>query len=306
MYPCFWPHLHNLYIHSLAYILFSPLIQYFCIHAFVSFDWPRTYPEPPTQLEKHPLIPTKAEGRREAYQGFSNASPDSAVMTHVWKRDVIGAPILRLPRPTHIFDFNRLNRHVQQERSDRQPQTEQRGPIQTSPWDMHHLHWPCHWHSPCKTARAKPGTTSPTPWTSVTNPRSPAHINRSTRLEHDWQWRRVPLSPTCPVFGSSSTASCPRCLQSCRPQPRGPSRMYDLSWAILRNAYERHWVWQMLAQSLHAFIHAPLPIYAFLFNVPFHMWLNIYSILKNTGRTPTWTWHPSLLQGPSLGPHGLL
>jgi hypothetical protein len=29
------------------------------------------------------LIPTEAEGRREAYQGFSNASPDSAVTTHV-------------------------------------------------------------------------------------------------------------------------------------------------------------------------------------------------------------------------------
>ena len=29
------------------------------------------------------LVPTEAEGRREAYQGFSNASPDSAVTTHV-------------------------------------------------------------------------------------------------------------------------------------------------------------------------------------------------------------------------------
>ena len=36
---------------------FAPLIQYFCIHvAFVSFDWPRTYPEPSTQLEKCPII----------------------------------------------------------------------------------------------------------------------------------------------------------------------------------------------------------------------------------------------------------
>ena len=29
------------------------------------------------------FIPTEAEGRREAYHGFSNASPDSAVTTHV-------------------------------------------------------------------------------------------------------------------------------------------------------------------------------------------------------------------------------
>ena len=231
----------------------------------------------PIQGQVIEVILTKAEGQREAYQGFSNASPNSAITTHVWKRDVIGAPVL-----TRIFDFNRLNRHAQQERSDRQPQTEQRGPIQTSPWGMHHFHWPCRWvrrwRSPCKTVRAKLGTTSPTPWTSATNLRSPARINCSTRLEHDWQWRRVPLSPTWLVFGSSSTASHPWLLQSCRPQPCGPLWMYDLSWAILQNAYKRHWVWQMLARSLHAFIRAPLPIYAFLFNVPFHMSLNIYFI----------------------------
>ena len=100
------------------------------------------------------IVPTEAEGRREAYQGFSNASPDSAVTTHVWKRDVIGAPILRSPHPTRIFDFNWLNRHAQQECSDCQPQTEQRRPIQMSLWGMHHLHWPCRWRLPCKTAQA--------------------------------------------------------------------------------------------------------------------------------------------------------
>ena len=36
--------------------IISLLIQYFCTCAFVSFDRPRTYPEPPTQLEKHPIM----------------------------------------------------------------------------------------------------------------------------------------------------------------------------------------------------------------------------------------------------------
>ena len=183
-------------------------------------------------------------GRRpEGGQGFSNASPNLAVMTHMWKCDIIGAPVLHSPCPTCIFVFNQLNRHAQQEHCDCQPQTKQRGLVQTSLWGMHHLHQPCRWCLLCKTVQAKPGMTSLTLWMSTTNPHSPTHINHSTRLEHDWRWQCLPVSPTWPVFGSSSTASHPQLLQSCYLQPHRPSRMYDLSWAILWNAYKRHRVW---------------------------------------------------------------
>ena len=36
-----------------------------------------------SRKEMKVVIPTEAKGRREAYQGFSNASPDLAVTTHV-------------------------------------------------------------------------------------------------------------------------------------------------------------------------------------------------------------------------------
>ena len=70
------------------------------------------------------VFPTKAEGRRVAYHGFSNASLDSAVMTHMWKRDVIGARLYCLSAATHltcVFAFNRPNNHGQQQSHDRKP-----------------------------------------------------------------------------------------------------------------------------------------------------------------------------------------
>ena len=82
----------------------------------------------------------------EAYHGFSNASPDSAVTTHMWKCDVIGARLYCLSAATHltcVFAFNRPNNHGQQQSRDRKPQTEQCRPFPNALSGMQCLHQSC-------------------------------------------------------------------------------------------------------------------------------------------------------------------